>query len=162
MEKIEGLTDLKKNYKKFEKKYNLPKFAQLSEDFDIEKVAEKEETEFLLREIRKAINEKISAYFHLFEMMINPISSQIFIFSLLKNLNEKDTKMVREIYQQLAKLQIKAMQTDIIYKEENEADFISHAFKIWQDLKPKINDIFEKFDKKYNKDDDRNRRGYFR
>jgi hypothetical protein len=71
----------------------------LSEDFDIEKVLEKEG--FLLRNIRRAISEKIVAYLHFFETLINPSSPPMFVFSFLKNLNEKDKQGIKDCYKKI-------------------------------------------------------------
>ena len=74
--------DLKKAYLDLQQDHTLPEFTKLAEDFDIEKIQDKE-TSFLLREIRRAINEKITAYIHLFENLINPNAPPMFIFSIL-------------------------------------------------------------------------------
>ncbi len=152
------LKELKQKYNLVSRKYELPEFDELAEDFDIEKIAEKE-TSFLLREVRRAINEKIVAYLHLFETFMNPSSAPMFIFSILKNIREEEREKIKEIYQSLAKLQIKVMQLDTIYSEENEAEFIKEAFNNWQIQKKQAHDILEKLDKfESNKED---KRGYF-
>ena len=46
-----GLEQLKKDYEVIRKKYNLPGFKELNEDFYIEEIAESE-TDILLRKIR--------------------------------------------------------------------------------------------------------------
>ena len=42
VKKESQLNEVKKNYEKFQKKYNLPSFKNLNEDFQIEKIAENE------------------------------------------------------------------------------------------------------------------------
>ena len=81
MESDKDIQEIEKEYNPLKEKYNLPEFKKLAEDFDIEKVVEKE-TSFLLREIRRAIAEKISAYLHLFETLVNPASPPVFVFNL--------------------------------------------------------------------------------
>ena len=51
------LEELKKEYEKLKKKHNLPIFKGMNEDFEIEKLQEKE-TELLLREVRRIMIEK--------------------------------------------------------------------------------------------------------
>ena len=51
-EKESDLVRLKKDYAKLQKKYSLPSFENMNQDFSIEKAAELE-TDYLIREIRK-------------------------------------------------------------------------------------------------------------
>jgi len=66
-----ALEELKEDYEKFKKIYKLPEFRQLNEDFDIEKVAQNE-TDFVLREVRRHMMDKIIAYLRFIEMLLNP------------------------------------------------------------------------------------------
>jgi hypothetical protein len=140
------LERLKEDYDKKKIIYNLPEFRFMAEDFEIEKVTEKE-TDFILRETRRTIIEKFSAYMHLFETMLNPSSGSLLIFSILKNLNEEDKKEIREVYKKLAKIQIESMKLDTIYSENNEAQFILYSTHEWLLIKDKIFRLFEKFSK---------------
>ena len=103
--------DLKQSYDKLAQKHNLPEFRKLSEDFDIEVVGDKEPI-FLIREIRRAINKKLSAYLQLFENLINPNSPPIFVFSILKNVSEEDRHSMKNIYEKLSLFQIEVMKLD--------------------------------------------------
>jgi hypothetical protein len=152
--------EIKQDYDNLKGKYNLPSFEQLAEDFDIEKICEKPSS-FLLREIRRAISEKLIAYHHLFETLINPSSPPMFVFSVLKNTNDEDKKLLKEVYKKLSRSQISAMKLDTIYSEQAEADFIKSSFTTWQDLKVKIHNLMEKFDKEFEKEHGTDKRGYF-
>jgi len=147
-------------YSELEKKYGLPEFRKMAEDFDIEKTFEKEPT-FLVREIRRVISEKLSAYMHLFETLINPSATPMFIFSVLRGIREEDKELIKEIYKKFTKLQIKVLKLDTVYSEEDEVEFIKTSFSEWQDLKKKIYGLIEKFDENVEKEDSSEKRGYF-
>ena len=142
------IENLEEEYRELQKKYSLPDFNALNEDFDIERIAEKE-TDFILKNIRRAINEKLSAYASLFETLTNPQSASMLIFSILKNATSEDKKKIKGIYQELSKLQISIMKLDTIYDEEAEAKFITNANSVWQKSKQEIHNIFEKFEKDF-------------
>jgi hypothetical protein len=109
MEEKQDEFDLNEEYDKLKSKYPaLPPFEDISEDFDVEKLYEKE-TNFILREIRRVISEKISAYMHFFETIINPASPPLFIFSILKGIDAEKKSKVESIYKKLAKFQIESM-----------------------------------------------------
>jgi hypothetical protein len=135
--------NLIEEYDKIRLKYNkLPNFKDISDDFDIEKLLEKE-SDYILREIRRTMSEKISAYMHFFETIINPASPPLFIFSVLKGIDKKSKEDIENIYKKLARLQIESMKLDTIYKEENEAEHINKVYNDWQLLKKDIYRIIE-------------------
>jgi len=146
MENKDSLQELKTKYEAKKIVYNLPDYSKFGEDFDVEKASEKE-TDFIIREVRRIVIEKISAYMHLFETILNPSSGSLLIFSVIKNLDHDDKKDIRELYKKLAAMEITSMKLDTIYNEKTEADFILKTYCDWQDIKIKINKIFEKFDK---------------
>ncbi|MCK5321235.1 hypothetical protein KAJ38_01535 [Candidatus Pacearchaeota archaeon] len=152
--------DLTTAYSKLKQKYELPNFNELSENFDIEKTIDKESI-FLIREIRRTINEKLSAYTHLFETLLNPTATPMFMFSILRGIDEDNKKKIKEVYKKLSKLQIKAIKLDTIYSEQAEVEFIKNSFNEWQDLKKTIYEIIEKFDKDIEEDNSSKERGYF-
>ena len=89
---MEKLSRLKKQYSILQKKYKLPEFSKLNEDFEIEKLQE-HETDFLLREIRRTVVEKISIILKFIEIIINPSeSSPAFIFAMIKDMKPKSFK----------------------------------------------------------------------
>jgi hypothetical protein len=148
------------DYETLKQKYSLPDFEALAEDFDIEKIAEKE-TLFLAREIRRIINEKTTAYIHLFETLINPTSPPMFVFKILKNMSEEEKKEIQKFYKILSKSQIEIMKLDTIYSEENEIKFIKEIYQTWQEIKPKINILFESFETNFENGDTSKERSYF-
>jgi hypothetical protein len=155
--------DLKKLKQDYESKrilFSLPSYDEMAKEFEIEKVSEKD-TEFLLREIRRVVIEKISAYIHLFETILSPSSGSLLIFSILKNLNEEDKKTIRSIYKKLTKTQISAIRLDTSYDEILEAEFINKMYKEWQELKKPIIELFEKFEKNFETDISPGNNGYF-
>ena len=152
--------DLEKAYLDLQKKHSLPDFTKLAEDFDIEKIQDKETT-FLLREIRRAINEKITAYIHLFENLINPNAPPMFVFSILRNISTKDKDTIKQIYKTLSKTQIEIMKLDTIYNETEETKFINETFNTWQELKPTIHKLIEDFESSFETDDTSKKRSYF-
>lgn len=143
--------DFEEFYEKVRLKYSLPSFKEISEDFNIEKIDDKE-PDFLIRDIRRAINEKLSAYMHFFESMINPASSSIFLFSMLRGVSDSDKSKMKEIYEQIARIQIDFMKLDLVYDEKKEADFVKRVFLIWQKMKFDILALVDNFGVNFDKD----------
>jgi len=155
-----SLKTIKEDYKKIEEKFSLPSFEKMMEDFDMEKLSEKEEG-LITRDVRRIITEKIAGYSHLFEMLINPSSPPMFVFAFMKNLSEQDKKEIKEIYKELSKLQITTMKLDTIYDEKKEVDFIRKTYSTWQDLKKKVYKLIESFEKEFEKNVETKEKSYF-
>lgn len=155
------IEEIKSEYEALKKKYSLPSFNELAEEFDIEKLAEKEKTSFLLRDTRRVINEKLSAYFHLFETFRNPGTAPMFVILMLKNATETDAKTIEDLYKKMAKLEIESIKLDTIYNENLEAEFIKKISVEWQKIKKQIFDLIERFDSNFDSNSKETRKGYY-
>ncbi len=152
--------NFEEKYNELAQKHSLPEFEKIAEDFDIEKIQDKESI-FLIREVRRAINEKIAAYIHLFETLINPSAPPMFVFSILRNISQEDKETIKKIYKAISRTQIEVMKLDTVYKEEEEIKFINETFIIWQELKPIIYKLIERFESSFDEDDTSKKRSYF-
>jgi hypothetical protein len=155
-----GLELLKKEYGKLEKKYSLPKFKFLNEDFDIERISEKE-TDFVLREARKAIMDKVLAYLRFTELLLNPQSAPMFFFSLIKSLNPSDKNLVERIYKKIAEYELEVIGLDNIYSEKKEAEFIKKIHREWQEIKKDVDELVQIMNKNWKQKSKKIEREYF-
>lgn len=157
--KDSNLEELKKDFASLQKKYKLPSFQQLNEEFDIEKIAERE-TECLLREIRKAVMEKVIAYLRFIEMLLNPSNAPIFFFALIKGLTSQDKRILERIYERLGSFEIDVIELDCRYSEKEEAEFIKRIFKEWKYIGEEILKLVEILRRNWNQKSRENHRGY--
>ncbi len=152
--------DFELEYNKIASKHHLPEFRKICEDFDIEKMSDKK-CNFLIRDIRIEINNKISSYVNLFETLINPGPSSIFIFSVLKNLSDSDREEIKGIYKRLIKIQMIAVKLNTIYREDKEIEFIKDIFEKWQDLKLRVYKVLENIESNFDKEEKVKQNSYF-
>jgi len=156
---VEGLEELKKEYEKLKKKYNLPDFKGLNEDFDIEKCSEKE-TDFVLREIRKTIMDKAIAYLRFIEMLINPANAPMFFMALAKSFSIEDRKLLEKIYGKIGEFELDVIEIDNYYSEKDEAEFIKKIHKEWQKIKQDMKKIIEALRRNWNSKSGKKDKGY--
>ena len=154
------LEKLKGEYSKLQKKYSLPPFEKLNEDFGIEKASESE-SEIPIREIRKQISEKIYNYLRLVETLINPVNAPMSILSVVKTLNIEDRNKLAEVYKKFVKSEIQLVLTDVEFSEKREAEFIKETFKTWQEAKKEMIDVLGKVEKNLENKSESNGRKYF-
>ena len=154
------LEKLKQDYKKIQKIHNLPDFDKLNSDFAIEKIAETE-TDFLIREVARVMAEKFSNYLRFVELVLNPVNSPMFIFSLIKTIGEDEKKKLSEIYKELAKIELGLIEVDVDFSEKKEADFINNSYKTWLNLKRDFLGVIEKIKSNWDNKSENGNKGYF-
>jgi len=159
MAKESSLEELKKDYLVLQKKYKIPSFKELNEEFDIEKAAE-QETDCLIREIRKAIMDKVIAYLRFVEMLLNPSNAPMFFFALVKGLTSADKRELERIYEKLGSFEIDVIELDCHYVEKEEAEFIKKLYGGWQDIKKEMLKLVEVLRRNWNQKLGKNEKGY--
>ena len=155
-----NLETLKQEYKKIQKKYELPEFDSLNEEFYIEKVAEIE-TDFLLREIRKMVSDKLVNYLKFFEMFVNPATAPVFVHSIIKTLDNESKQTIQNIYKKLSKREVELIELDLNYKEEKEAEFIKSVVEDWKEIKKDLTKVIEFINKGWDEKIKGNSKNYF-
>ena len=157
-----SLSELKKRYSLLEKKYKLPTFSQMNDVFDIDHVAERD-VEFLLREMRRYINDKIMNYLRFIEMLLNPASAgaPMFLFSLTKLLSPEKRSELEKTYALLARMNLNSLSLDIASKEKNEAEFILNVYKNWKDIITSLQNVMKDFQDNWDQEAKRSNKSYF-
>jgi len=154
------LEQLKKDYRVLQKKYGLPEFDRINQDFYIEKIVENE-TQFLIREIRRMVGDRLANYMRFVEHLLNPINVPFFIFSIIKLIGKEEKNKLSEIYQKLVKNEVKFLEVDLEFNEAREAKFVKESFELWQEIKKDLLEIISKIDKGWENKREENSRGYF-
>ena len=155
-----GLEVLKKEYEKLQKKQKLPSFEEMNEDFYIEKIAENE-TDMLIREVRRMVGDRLANYMRLIENLLNPVNVPMFVFTILRMIGPEEKKKLSEIYKKLVQNEIKFVERDLEFDEDKEAEFIRDSYKLWQEIKKELAEIFEKVEKHQDNKTEENNKGYF-
>ena len=154
------LETLKEEYAELQKKYMLPLFEELNKDFQIEKAAENE-TDFLLREIRKLIAERLFNYLRFIESLLNPVNVPMFVYSIIKTFDVQEKERLTEVYKKLAKKEVELIGLDIESTEEKEVKFIKDSYKLWQEVKKDVLEVVDAIKKNWDTKAEANKKDYF-
>jgi RNA processing factor Prp31 len=155
-----SLEKFKKTYKILQKNYSLPSFEEMNQDFNIEKISQIE-TDYPLREIRKLISEKFSAYLRFIENLIHPVNSSMFIMSIVKTIDLDNQKFISEIYKKLAKKESELLSLDLEFSIERDVKYIVDSFRFWQEIKKDISKISELINSNWDKKIEIGKKEYF-
>lgn len=131
---------------KFSKlKYTLPSFEKLEENFELDKLTDRNQ-KFILQNIRRIMLEKFGSYSQLFEAVLNSGSSSRIIYKISSKINDEKRKKIKNLVDELIILQFNSIKLETDYNEEKEAMFLNDAFKKWEKIKKEISRLFEEID----------------
>ena len=133
------IEELRKEYLSLEKKYKLPSFQELNENFEIGKVDR--DVGALLRAIRKAMMEKIVNSMSFVEMLLNPMHAPRMYHLYIRTMSAEDKKSIDKIYDEFSNISMLSLEREIDYSEKEEAELIKKVFAVWSNLKSEFRKI---------------------
>jgi len=142
------LKELKNIYQIYEKKYKLPTFSKLNDQFEIEKI--EKESEFMLRAIRKTMMDKIVNSLTFIEMIINPVNASRIYLPFIKSITPKDKENIDLLYDAFGELSLECLPLELESSEKKEAEMIKKIFSQWEKLRPKFSELLRKVYKPVN------------
>ncbi|MEX2017584.1 MAG: hypothetical protein WD876_03870 [Candidatus Pacearchaeota archaeon] len=155
------LEKLKKEYGELRKKYSLPEYSKLADDFNGIERASDVETDYLIREIRRYVADKLFNFHRFVEALLNPQGVPMHIFSMIKTLGPDEKKKLSDIYKEIAKIELMVMEVDLDFSEKKEAELIKYSFDIWQKIKKDFSEVLAVVRKNWDVKADEGRRDYF-
>ena len=150
--------DIKKEYKKLEKKYKLPNFEKLDKEFEISTL---ETDEFLIRNIRRRINNKLTFFTQIFDSVLFPNPNSLISIHESKSFLEEEKNKMMKFYNKLMILERTSILFDVDPDDKKEAQYINKLFKEWSGIKEKTNKLVEKMKSSWKDEDKKIKNHYF-
>ena len=142
MEKASGLMD---DYAKLKKEFKLPEYSLLDNEFEISTI---ETPGFLLRQIRRKIEERISSINHRIENVLHADSNSVSVLFESSFFTNDDKVKILEMHRKIMILIKKLDEADILQDEKKDADIIAEAAAEWPKLRKECAEkIFTKITK---------------
>jgi len=145
---------VKKEYEKVRQKYSLPSFEEMNNEFEIERLLERD-TELFIRRLRRAVFEKISHMLRFLELMINPQSAPMFIHGIIDSISNDTKKIVEKIYAEGCKIEMRSFALEMISNEKDEIEFIKDIIKKWVDMKKNVEKLNQEIDRAWIKKEEK-------
>jgi hypothetical protein len=128
--------------------------------FDIENV-DKETSKFI-RDIRKAMTEKVLDQLRLIETLLNPTNVSPMFLQFVKKVTYDERTLFTYVYKKLVALELQDIALEVeAYNEEKEAQAISHIYKTWEELLPSWKTIVGVMKNNVEGTNSRHERNYF-
>ena len=126
--------DIKKEYEVLKKKYNLPEFSLLDSEFEISSI---DEPNFLVRHIRKKIDERVEYFCKILEGILQPDTCLSGLHEC-KFFNEQQKKDIYALYKKLMVMNRYAVELSILNNEQQDVSFILETVQEWDEIKKKL------------------------
>lgn len=131
---IDVTKKIRDRYDKLKAQHNLPAYEIVDEEFEISLL---ETDVFLLREIRRQIEDKINDFLKVLDYVLQPESS---IFSMHESsfFNEEEKKDLFALYSKLMIMTRQGFEISISDGDGTNAKFIINVIKEWKGIKDKM------------------------
>lgn len=144
------MSKIKEKYNELKKKYTLPDFNELNNEFEISAIENKE---FLLREIRRKIDERAEAFLKILSTVLQP-ETNIAEIHECREFSDEEKERVYKLYKKLMLMHDSSLLAGLSCKDDENAKFISEALREWQPVKKQMTEIVKKMRDTWKKETD--------
>jgi len=131
MAEKKDLEKLKEEYAKIQKKYDLPKFEDLDDEFEIREIPPEV---FIIREIRRFMSRRMQAISELLEPILSAGGRELHSFIETKIFEKEEIDDLYKFYKHLWTLVHEGI-TASLETEASEVAFIKKVWKNWPEIK---------------------------
>ena len=132
---------IKEAYEKLAKKHKLPDYDTVNNELEISSI---ESEDFLLRQIRKKVVERIDEITDVLSSILQPSADSMVDMHECRFFDDKDKGKIIDIYKKLMILRRQATEANITLDEKNDEAVVSGFFKQWPEMKKEIMPFMER------------------
>ena len=140
--------NIEEEYKKL--KHSLPDFKKLDEEFEISNIQGLEDKKFLLRFIRRKVNEKIIFFCRIIENLLYPQSPNYISMIESRIFTEEEKIEMAELYKKLMYYEKESLILDVESDDKQSAKYVNEVLNDWSEIKKQIIVITRKMQKSWN------------
>ncbi len=140
--------------------YKLPKFEDLDDEFEIS-IASIKNKNFLIRGIRRRLNDKVIFYCKIIEGLVYPNSNNIIGMLEIKFFNEEEKEKISKMYKKLMEFERESLSVDVNPDEKKDVEFINNLFKEWKKFKEEMIKITKKMKESWHLEEKEEKDNYF-
>jgi hypothetical protein len=132
---------IEQHYADLKKKHSLPDFALLDKEFEISTI---EKPEFLLRNVRRKVGERLDSATQLLDPLIQPDAGSFVHLSEYRALTEGDRREMMKHFQHILQLTLACIDAEMGCDDARDAEFIKRAAAEWPLLREAIRPFVQK------------------
>lgn len=128
-------SEIKKDYEELRKKYSLPDYKSMDDDFEISCI---DDGDSLLRDIDRKIAEKIEFFADIINSVLQPDTSSLTDMHECRFFNDAEKKVLFDLYKVLMGMHRASIELLIHNNEKETAEFIKDTCSKWGNVKKSI------------------------
>ena len=125
---------LEEEYAPFQKKYNLPKFSDIENEFDLLQA----DPEYPLKGVRKSMQDKLDFLLELLTNMIQPVPESLAQMHECEYLSEAEKKVLMDVFKEINFLLRAIHESYIDNDEKRTAEVIKQVAIFWPQVKSNV------------------------
>ncbi|MBI2651051.1 hypothetical protein HYX01_01130 [Candidatus Woesearchaeota archaeon] len=141
--------DIEKSYNELCKKFNLPKFKSIDEEFEISTL---DTEKFLLSDILGKVAERLGFYIDVIGNLAHPDASSLSTMHEIRFFSDDEKSAMYKLFKKLMKYDRSIMELMLINDNSKNAEFLNHFFPEWIGLKKEILVFIKKIKESWEKD----------
>ena len=130
--------EIKAEYDKLAKKYNLPSYENLDSEFELMYITNIVEIKYVLRFIRRRMNDKVAWCCNMIQTLLQPNPGSLINLQESSFLSGDDKKKISNILKNLMQNERASLSLDIENNEKADAEYIKNSFNKWIKIKPEL------------------------
>ena len=139
--------DVKEEYAAFEKKYKLPHYDELNQEFELLYFTNVYEIPFVLRFVRRRMNDRISTFAHTLQVLLHPNPGSFISLEESSFLTDEGKHKASSLLKELMKFTRESTLLDVNFDEKKDAAFIRDAYLFLKNVRGDLYSLLEKVKK---------------
>ncbi|MEK6875968.1 MAG: hypothetical protein AABX63_01035 [Nanoarchaeota archaeon] len=140
--------EIGQEYAKLSKKYKLPKFKDIDDEFEISSL---DNEKFLIKNILRSISEKLEFYIEVIGSLVHPDGSSISSMYEIRFFTEDEKNGMYNLFKRLMKTDRNVIELVLKNDEKEQVDFLNKFFSDWLNLKKELLKYIEKMKESWEK-----------
>ena len=142
------VNEIEKEYSKLSKKYKLPKFKEIDNEFEISTL---ESPSFLIKNILRKIIEKLEFYTEVIGNLVHPDASSLSSMYEIRYFSDDEKDEIYNLFKKLMKVDRSIVEVVLENDEKKQAEFLNKFFSNWLGTKKELLKYIEKMKESWEK-----------
>ena len=141
--------EIEQEYNKLSKKYKLPKFKDIDEEFEISNL---ENSRFLINNILRKIAEKLEFYIEVIGNLVHPDASSLSSMYEIRFFSDDEKKDMYMLFKKLMNANRGVLELILVNDDKRRADFLNKFFNEWLIMKKGLVSNIDKMKESWEKE----------
>ena len=128
----------KERYEELSKKYKLPSYEELDNEFELLYFQNIMEISFPLRYVRRRIGDRVNWFIGFFQGILNPNPSSLINLEESKFFSKEDKDKIVSLVKEMVIFERENLMLDLAQDEKKDAEFIKKGIEKWAEFKKEI------------------------